>query len=263
MTNNLPRQFIGVLGVCLVLLSPISARSDSAGEEKDAQDGKPIGPIPAPAEPEPPTALQVPVIGEALASQPSKSSRVFGLTVSLGTSVLGGPLGGDYADFTAQYGGQGQKLAGSAFLAGELFVQDWVSIFGELGFITYLGECGNCLKYMPGITGDAIIRQRMLPITMNARFSLPFGDSSLYASLGTGVAPGSWDWNLENGTLLAVPLQVGAGYRHFFGSMFGLGLQTKYFYFINTSELHYARGTESASQRNLGIWGIYLDVFFL
>ena len=49
----------------------------------------------------------------------------------------------------------------------------------------------------------------MIPITANARFSLPFAASSLYASLGTGVAPGDWDWDTENGSLVAVPLQVG------------------------------------------------------
>ena len=263
MTNNLRRQFIGVLVAYIALLSPIAARSESTGASEGAQERKPIGMIPALEKRKAPTARQAPVVRAALAPQPSRSSRVFGFTASLGSSVLGKPLGGDYADFTAQYGGQGLKPAGSAFFAAELFIADWVSIFGETGFITYLGECGNCLQYMPGITGNAIIRQRMLPITMNVRFSLPFGDSSLYTNLGAGVAPGSWDWNLENGALLAVPLQAGVGYRHFFGSMFGLGLQTKYFYFINTSALHYAQGAESPSQRNLGILGIYLDVFFL
>jgi hypothetical protein len=261
MMTNLPRQLVGVLGACTILLSPIAARSESTATGQDAQSAN--GPKLASEKPELPAAQSAPIVGENPAPSPSKASRFFGLTVSLGTSLGGAPLGGDYADFVAQYGGASQKLAGSGFLSGEFFVRDWVSVFGEVGFITFLEECGNCIPLPFGFKGAAIIRQRMIPITANARFSLPFAASSLYASLGTGVAPGDWDWDTENGSLLAVPLQVGSGYRHFFGSMFGLGLQAKYFYFVNTSALHYAKGTENASQRNVGVFGIYLDVFLL
>ena len=199
------------------------------------------------------------------ASQAEQSRPTVGLAVSAGVCLGAVQLGADYNRLEERWGAIEQQIFPSVFVSGEYLVSDYFEAFLEAGVVAPYAACPDCVPLALGYKNDAIISQRMFPITLNARVRTPGETFHAFASLGAGIAPGTWDElddEDDEGSLFGIPIQAAAGVRCFFSRGFGMGLQMKYFYIKNTTDLEYHDGTRPAENRDIGLLGAYLDFIF-
>ena len=204
----------------------------------------------------------------ASGDEPSPAERTrptVELAASVGVCLGAVQLGEDYNRLEDRWGTIEQQIFPSVFLSGEYVFSDFFGASIEGGVVAPSATCRNCVPLALGYKNDAIISQRMFPITLNARFRTPGESFYAFASLGAGIAPGMWDElddEDDQGSLLGIPIQAAVGVRYFFSRTFGMGVQVKYFYIKNTSDLEYHDGMRPAVNRDIGLLGAYLDFAF-
>lgn len=195
----------------------------------------------------------------------SEPGRKFAVTLGVGANLAAIPRPSAVDDFESQYGVTfKQKISRMFPLQLEYFLPQKFSLFVEIGFTTYSGEGEKAV--LLGGYGTTLYIQDYTPITANVRWSFRSDGFVPFLNAGVGVAPGERTWNVTDSGLLGIVAQTGGGFRYFFGRHWGIVLEAKYSYILNTKEIvmetDSGRATFPAEEANIGLVGLMGGIMY-